>query len=63
MVKNYNLTIEQILYKISYVNIIMLSATTPDYSRKKDDKKNSVTIRADDPSNNDMIRMMIEGGL
>lgn len=59
MVKNYNLTIEQILYKISYVNIIMMSATTPDYSRQKDDKKNSVTISADDPSNNEKIKRML----
>ena len=31
MVKGFGLTIEQVLYGLSYANIVLLSATLPDY--------------------------------
>ena len=34
MVKGFGLSVEQVLYGLSYANIILLSATLPDYKAK-----------------------------
>lgn len=34
MVKGFGLPVEQVLYALSYANIVLLSATLPDYKAK-----------------------------
>ena len=34
MVKGFGLPVEQVLYELSYANIVLLSATLPDYKAK-----------------------------
>lgn len=38
MVKGFGLPIEQVLYRLSYANIILLSATLPDYKATTKDE-------------------------
>ena len=45
----------EVLYGISYTNIIMLCSTTPDYSLGKDKENKQNTIDASNPANNAMV--------
>ena len=55
-VKYFRFSVEYILHELSYTNLVMLSATIPDYSYDRDKKKgDGVTINGDDPSNNALI--------
>ena len=47
--KGFNLTMHQVLYELSYANIILLGATLPSYDSRKQDK--GETLQADDPTN------------
>lgn len=47
--KGFNLTMNQVLYELSYANIILLGATLPSYASHKQDK--GETLQADDPTN------------
>lgn len=66
-VKYFRFPIEYILYDLSYVNLVMLSATIPDYTTGggKQQKEggvgssfginDDVTIRASDPENRQIL--------
>lgn len=65
-VKYFRFTIDYILYELSYVNLVMLSATIPDYSGGEKRGKtgggaasfginDDVTIRASDPDNRQIL--------
>ena len=62
-VKGFNLPIDYVLYDISYVNVIMYSATLPSYESKRDknspDKKQDV-VKADDPRNRERVRQIFD---
>lgn len=62
-VKAFNLPIDYVLYDLSYVNVIMYSATLPSYERKRDknspDKKQDV-VKADDPRNRERVRQIFD---
>ena len=51
VVKYFRFPLEDVLYNISYTNIVMLSAAIPDWSQDSGD----TTLDASDPSNNAMI--------
>lgn len=53
-VKYFRFSVEYILHDISYTNLVMLSATIPDYG-SKDGKSNDKVIKADDPANNALV--------
>lgn len=55
MMKTYNMSMREVLYGISYTNIIMLCSTTPDYSLGKDKENKQNTIDASNPANNAMV--------
>lgn len=40
MVKGFGLPVEQVLYELSYANIVLLSATLPDYKAKTKEEDN-----------------------
>lgn len=63
MVKAYNLPIDYVLYDMSYANMIMYGAVLPNYSDKKNKKKekNQEIIKADNPTNNARVRKIIDG--
>lgn len=57
-VKGLGMTFHEALYDISYVNLVMYSATIPDYTTKDDEAKKQreqEVVRADDPANNDKV--------
>lgn len=62
-VKAFNLPIDYVLYDLSYVNVIMYSATLPCYESKRDknspDKKQDV-VKADDPRNRERVRQIFD---
>lgn len=63
--KAFGLSIEYVLYEMSYANLIMYGATLPSYHKKKEgkgkgDKGNGEeTISADDPRNNERLMALI----
>ena len=42
MVKGFGLPVEQVLYELSYANIVLLSATLPDYKAKTKEEDNEI---------------------
>ncbi|MCQ2058669.1 MAG: hypothetical protein MJY71_02425 [Bacteroidaceae bacterium] len=58
-VKAFNLSIDYVLYDMSYANVILYGATLPTYISKRDkdgkDKETQPVIRADDPNNRDKV--------
>ena len=65
-VKYFRFTIDYILYELSYVNLVMLSATRPDYGGGEKRGKtgggaasfginDDVTIKASDPDNRQIL--------
>ena len=61
MAKSYpQLTFDYILYKMSYVNLIMYSSVLPSYDNNKEEKKEKA-INGDDPANRDAIRKTLFG--
>lgn len=63
VVKAFNLPIDYVLYDLSYVNVIMYSATLPSYESKRGknspDKKQEV-VKADDPRNRERVRQIFD---
>lgn len=61
--KAFGLSIEYVLYEMSYANLILYGATLPSYNKKKDNKgrktNDDETINADDPRNNERIIALI----
>lgn len=60
------MSIEYVLYEMSYANLILYGATLPSYKKKKDGKggkggkgNDEETISADDPRNNERIIALI----
>lgn len=55
MMKYYRVGLDTLLYDISFSNIILLSATIPDYGKEDKGNGGGETISADDPANNERI--------
>jgi hypothetical protein len=53
MIKGFNLPIDYILYELSYANLIMLSATLPNYD--KEEKEEEEVLDMSNP--NDQARI------
>lgn len=60
MVKSFNVTIDYVLYDMSYANVMLYSATLPDYD-KRTDKNGKPVIDADDPKNKEVLRKILTG--
>lgn len=58
VMKYFGMGYREALYEISYNNLVMLSATIPEYD-SGDGKENEVTIDGSDPSNNAMIMHLL----
>jgi hypothetical protein len=54
VVKYFRFGMEEVLYDMSYTNIVMLSAAIPDWS-SEGDGKGGETIDASDPKNNALV--------
>lgn len=55
-VKYFRFPFEYVLHELSYTNLVMLSATIPDYGSDRDKKGGGgPVINGDDPSNNALI--------
>lgn len=62
MVKGYSLSIDYVLYEMSYANMIMYGSVLPSYSDKnKGSINDNETINADDPKNRDRVRSLMFG--
>lgn len=62
MVKGYNLTIDYVLYEMSYANMIMYGSVLPSYNdTNKGTEKDNEVINADDPKNRDKVRSIMFG--
>ncbi len=62
MVKGYNLTIDYVLYEMSYANMIMYGSVLPSYNNKDkgaDNNNDNEVINADDPKNRDKVRSIM----
>ncbi len=60
MVKGFNLSIEYVLYELSYVNMIMYSSVLPSYNdKKKNEAGDDEVIKADDPANKELVRKLM----
>ena len=60
-VKAYNLTIDYVLYEMSYANMVMYGAVLPSPKHYKDREKGGAAkdediIRADNPNNKQRVR-------
>ena len=58
-VKGFGFTVEEILYEVSFANLILMGATLPSYdsgTRGNDEK----AINADDPRNREAVRNFFE---
>lgn len=53
------MSIKEVLYKISWANLNLYSASIPSYKAKKEKKKN--VINADDPKNKSIVKNFIKG--
>jgi len=59
-VKAYNLSIDYVLYEMSYANLILYSAVLPSYqSGKKRENGEGEVINGDDPANSELIHNII----
>lgn len=59
--KAYNLPLDYVLYKMSYINMIMYSAVLPSITggRKKAEEHQDI-IKAGDPRNRDRVRKFLD---
>jgi hypothetical protein len=57
----YSLSIEYVLYEMSYVNLQIYAAVLPGYDSKKEVKKKEEVINGDDPANRNRISDIING--
>lgn len=55
--KAYNLSWREAVDGISYPNLLLLSAVIPSYDSATD--KETTTLRADDPKNNERIKQLL----
>jgi hypothetical protein len=62
MVISYNLSIDYVLYEMSYANVIMYGSVLPCYRHESDkDSKDNEVIDADDPGNRELARNVMFG--
>lgn len=60
MVKGFNLSIDYVLYEMSYANMIMYSSVLPSYNDKsKQPEDSNEVINADDPANRELVRKLM----
>ena len=60
VIKGFNLSLDYVLYKLSYTNLIMLGAALPSYDTDKDDKSDDdEVIDASDPANQARVRELL----
>ena len=60
MVKSFNLSFNDVLYDMSYANILLYSSVLPSYSETKEGAgKEEEVIDADDPDNAELIHKII----
>ena len=57
-VKGYNLTMEYVLYDMSYTNLIMYGAVIPSHKREKGEKDRDEqdVVNVDDPRNRERVK-------
>nr|DAK79877.1 MAG TPA: hypothetical protein [Caudoviricetes sp.] len=56
MVKGFGMPVEQVLYELSYANIVLLSSTLPSYDRERGEgKEEEKTLDMSDPEDQDKI--------
>lgn len=65
MVKSLNISVDYVLYEMSYPNMLLYSASLPSYRKPKDGKKDKSgqkheTIDAGDPKNKDKVRAFLD---
>ena len=58
MVKGFGLPVEQVLYALSYANIVLLSATLPDYKAKTKEEDNEILYMSN-PEDQDKIDALL----
>lgn len=58
MVKGFGLPVEQVLYGLSYANIVLLSATLPDYKAKTKEEDNEI-LDMSNPEDQDKIDALL----
>lgn len=58
MVKGFGLPVEQVLYALSYANIVLLSATLPDYKAKTKEEDNEI-LDMSNPEDQDKIDALL----
>lgn len=62
MVKAYNLSIDYVLYDMSYANILLYGAVLPSFDNEKTEVGESEeVIDADDPANREKVRKILLG--
>ena len=60
VIKGFNLSLDYVLYELSYTNLIMLGAALPSYDTDKDEKgKDDDVIDASDPANQARVRELL----
>lgn len=58
--KTYNLSFEEVTKKITYPNLILLSAVIPDYESETKDPDRANTLDAEDPTNREAIKALLQ---
>ncbi len=60
-VKQFNVSFDYALHKVSYANLILYSSIFPDYNSKSENKKenNTEIIDADDPRNAEKVNKIL----
>ena len=58
MVKGFGLPVDQVLYALSYANIVLLSATLPDYKAKTKEEDNEI-LDMSNPEDQDKIDALL----
>lgn len=58
--KTYGLAFEEVLYNLSYTNLLLYNAVLPSYRPKdKDGKQRHDVIKADDPRNRARVKQFL----
>ena len=61
MVKAYNLDIDYVLNRMSYINLLMYSAVLPHYDDLDEENDTGMAINADSPHNKQMVEQILFG--
>lgn len=61
MVKTYGCTIHEVLYDLSFTNLIMYNAVLPSYNKSSKGLKQEDIINASDPNNKEAVHKIMFG--